>query len=317
MCLRLRERVRYVKTMSAWHNWLKWYQAWASSFRLYDLETDEVSEGGLRFRQRIYSAPLREERLAFYNMLMSTTLAHETASNSLPWSEAGTYYFDVDGVRVSITFTEAAARFADIALQMRPFRKQHSRDPIELDLDALHATALSLDEQEKALGIEETLRGNWSKRLKTLEVKIFEVDETLVQTRSLNLDGLFHLVGALGVGKSTLIWLVTYHLAHERGYHVTVMVNTVVESIRFASWLRRLGVKAAPILGKKRADHEQKYGLANTQSLDMRTLLTEPETTDPALAWMPAPCTVSGGQLDPFSIDNACKMKTARVIAAR
>ena len=86
----------------------------------------------------------------------------------------------------------------------------------------------------------------------------------------------------------------TYHLARYHNRHITVMLHTVVEAIQMAAWLRKLGVAAAPALGRNRADHEHKYGLANSQRLNSNRVFQAEPFIEPEFNWMPAPCALSG-----------------------
>src|SRR5690606_30214605 len=93
-------------------------------------------------------------------------------------------------------------------------------------------------------------------------------------------------------------------LAQKKGQHVTVVVNTVVETVRQAAWLRQLGVPAAPALGRNRADHERKDGLANADAFDVRQVFDSQLPVDPTLQWMPTPCALSGSNTPAIPVGN-------------
>ncbi|GAA1874410.1 hypothetical protein [Myceligenerans crystallogenes] len=69
----------------------------------------------------------------------------------------------------------------------------------------------------------------------------------------LTVDGLFHLVGMVGAGKSTIMHLLTYHCVVELGLKVTVVVGDVAESLKTVATFNALGserISAAPIVGR-------------------------------------------------------------------
>src|SRR5262249_25471997 len=99
----------------------------------------------------------------------------------------------------------------------------------------------------------------------------------------------------------TLIWALTYHLAKDQR-HVTVVMNTVVEAIRLAVWLRRLGITAAPVLGRKREDHARKYGFANAHLFHSDPIFSRDSGDDPVFRWLPTPCALSGSTHTPIPV---------------
>ena len=287
-CLLLREQLRYVKTASAWRSWLKWYKK--QPICLYDIKPE--SDGALYFRQRHYGVELRADRLAAYEALFTAEGRGRDDLDSPEAAPAGRYTFMVDGTLYEIEISEAMAAFAHTTTPSCNLPRHTERSPIWIDLEALLETARELDDLEAQLKIP--TRGNWYDRLCSFQWSQFNENHTLEAQRQIKLEGLFHLAGALGVGKSSLIWVLTYHLARWEGRHVTVMVNTVVEALRLAAWLRQLGVAATPALGRQRDKHEIKYGLANARTLNNNLFFQPNATSDPTLAWMPAPCALSG-----------------------
>jgi hypothetical protein len=56
----------------------------------------------------------------------------------------------------------------------------------------------------------------------------------------LTIDSLFHLVGMVGAGKSTIMHLLTYHCVVELGLKVTIVVgDETVEQLSAGSWLAK------------------------------------------------------------------------------
>ena len=89
----------------------------------------------------------------------------------------------------------------------------------------------------------------------------------LPNAQAFTIDELMHLVGMVGAGKSTLIQLLVYYLVVEKQLHITLVLNTVVESIQMAEAFQRMGASAAPALGLDRGTHRLKYGQANAANL--------------------------------------------------
>lgn len=296
MCLLLRQRLRFLKTASAWRRWLRWYREQPESIRLYAISTRADSR--LEFRQQLYSAVLREQRIAAYTKLASAEiLDHE--NSELRWASEGTYTYWAEGQPFTIEINKAMAQFADRPMPSRRLPSRSRRTPIEVDLDVLLETARELDELE--IMFEPDARGHWFERLNRLQFASIPADNEPVYGRTITLDGLFHLAGALGVGKSSLIGVLTYHLACKLGLHVTVVLNTIVETIDMSVWLRRLGVAAAPALGRQRADHQRKYGLARADALQADSMMRLDAPEHPVLTWLPAPCAISGAAAEPIA----------------
>ncbi len=297
-CLLLRQRLRYVKTASAWHWWFRWYREQPEPIRLYKIE--QQSKDVFSFHPQIYGPGLRDERLTAYERLFTAASVESQQVAKRRWAEAGTYHYSVDGQTFAIDISEAIAQFADTPTPAYPVSVHSGRETLTIDLDELVLTAREVDQLEAGLRLPS--RGNWHERLAKLQFASTLSENEPTPQRTLELNGLFHLAGALGVGKSSLIWMLTYHLARKRKLHITVMLNTVVEAIQMAVWLRRLGVAAAPALGRNPADHQRKYGLANADAFQPDRMMKPDAPNDPALAWMPTPCTLSGGADIPIPV---------------
>jgi hypothetical protein len=291
MCVCLRHNLRYVKTPTAWHFWLNWYRRQPQSVRLYRFELS--SPKTLIFRQQMHTAPLRERRLAAYEDLFAERVS--SVVEPLPFAGADDYTFHVDDRIYRVTISPEMASFARQPAPTRTVSMRTQLPPLEIDLDAVSQMAEELDQREQRLGYDRPRR--WVEAIRNLRLALVQ-EGGLEETRVFRLDGLLHLVGMLGTGKSTLIWALTYYLARH-GYHVTVVVNTIVESVQMASWLRQMGVLATPALGKDRPAHEKRVALADEERLRVEHLYRD-ELPPPVLMWMPSPCAISGAQADPL-----------------
>ncbi len=291
MCLLLRERLQYIRTASAWKWWLRhWYVELPSEYRLY-----RFTESLAGFIQQRHEAALGGERLMRYEQVtqLEGTEPTEAPSPLLP-AAAGKYAIQIEGSLLTVEISEAmASTFASQAHPTRELPNRVENPPIHVDLESLAQLGQELDVLEAEAEIEP--RGNWYIRLSTLEIVLLNTENVPAIQHTLSIEELFHLVGMLGVGKSTLIWALTYQLAAKEHRHITVVLNTVVEAIRLCVWLRKLGVAAAPALGRNREDHARKYGLANAETLSPDRLFRQ-AADDPVLRWMPVPCALSGSQ---------------------
>jgi len=202
-CLLARERLRYVKIASAWHWWLKWYSELPKHIRLYDLF--RYPDDQLGFRQRIYEVPFREDRISAYKSLFTDATPSIRHESRTQWAEAGRYHFIVDDMPFEVEISEAMAAYAHTKTPTRTLPERSHRESLEINLDDLLQTAKELDTLEKSLGLPKP--GNWYQRLNGLHLTLLQKDEIRFQQRKLTIEGLFHLVGALGVGKSTFIWV--------------------------------------------------------------------------------------------------------------
>ncbi len=279
MCSIARQRLRYLRTASSWKRWLTWYAEQPASLRLYNVNL----ETGACHRCSVPG--LLPERLSLYDLALDTLPPHRSHTDR--WAPPGQYTFQVLGETYHVTLPEALSQLA----QVRPpvpagSPAQDQREPIEIPLAALECVAERLQRRDP--------RGNWLKRFHKLHLQLVQQDGRLRETNAFVLDRLFHLVGMVGSGKSTLIVLITYYLVMERHLRVALVLNTIAESIHLADKLRLLGITATPALGTDRGTHRLKYGQANARELMPEEVFQPGGEERPALAWTTAPCAISG-----------------------
>ena len=135
-------------------------------------------------------------------------------------------------------------------------------EPITVTMTELEAAADAMDALEVAANAAD-LAGNrtpgksndWKKRLRRVELLLRDEAAGAFQTHSrLRIDRLMNLVGMVGAGKSTIRDILAFQLAtRERPAdrrRTTIVVGDVAEVLTITEQFRRLGVHAAPILGK-------------------------------------------------------------------
>ncbi len=225
MCSIARQRLRYLRTASSWERWLDWYAAQPGSLRLYEVNL----QTGMCRRRAVPG--LLPERLDLYDLALDTLPEHRTHTDR--WAPPGQYSFQVLGETYHITLPEALSQLA----QVRPSASaeplsHHRREPLQIPLEALKCVAERLQQRDPA--------GNWQKRFHRLHLHLVQQDGRLSASESFVLDRLFHLAGMVGSGKSTLIVLVTYYLVMDLHLQVSLVLNTIAESIYLAGKLRLL-----------------------------------------------------------------------------
>ncbi|MER6173960.1 hypothetical protein [Streptosporangium sp. NPDC001681] len=118
--------------------------------------------------------------------------------------------------------------------------------PLHVPLAELADTARWMDDSERQLGRRP---GDWERRLTVLELDT-RTDDGLrfAPAEVLSLDGILHLVGMVGAGKSTLMSLIAVWAARQ-GMRTTLVVGDVAEQLTLTALFRDLGLDAAPVLG--------------------------------------------------------------------
>ncbi|MEU8004229.1 signal recognition particle [Catellatospora sp. NPDC049111] len=120
--------------------------------------------------------------------------------------------------------------------------------PLQIPRSELEETALWMDEEEVELGLPP---GNWSQRLADVHLEILASNgRDYEPSKVLTLNGLIHLVGMVGAGKSTLMTLIAVWAARlETPLRTTLIVGDVAEQLRLTTLFRNLGLRATPVLG--------------------------------------------------------------------
>ncbi|MFC4564137.1 signal recognition particle [Nocardiopsis mangrovi] len=137
-------------------------------------------------------------------------------------------------------------------LEAAPSRTSFS-EPVEF-LENTARRMAELDVREKADG----RRGHddWESRFQRMDLfTLNDSDDRFEQAEDLVVDGLLHLIGVPGVGKSTLRDIVTAHAVVELGWHVTLVVGDVSECLRVVERFNRMGRAAR----KRAVDGDTRY----------------------------------------------------------
>jgi hypothetical protein len=145
--------------------------------------------------------------------------------------------------------------------------------PFAVTWDRLLDTARWADRAEARLGLP---MSSWAERLADIKLALRDADGQLRPVEILEVDGMFHLLGMVGSGKSTLMDLLSMH-AGRHGLRATLVVGDVTTLLRKVAYFTALGLAAAPIIGQSnRARHvERLHRLVNGDETGL-TALTSP-----------------------------------------
>ncbi|MFI6016772.1 hypothetical protein ACIBCP_04120 [Streptomyces sp. NPDC051287] len=119
--------------------------------------------------------------------------------------------------------------------------------PLSITRAELDDTAQWMDDTERETRVERP--GRWAARLAELRIAPRDADgRGFTDADAFRLDGLLHLVGMVGAGKSTLMTLVAVWAAR-RGLRSTLVVGDVAEQLRLCELFTHLDLPAVPVLG--------------------------------------------------------------------
>ncbi|MBO1330976.1 hypothetical protein [Streptomyces sp. VRA16 Mangrove soil] len=178
------------------------------------------------------------------------------ATKPLPRAEAGEHRFmDRRHRRTSVSIPDELVRDpvpGHPLTAARPFTVEARCVP----LSELADVARWMDAEERRLGLS---AGNWEERLDHLDLDTRPRDSAdFEEADALPLDGLTHLVGMVGAGKSTLMTLIAVW-AHSKGLRITLVVGDVAEQLALTELFRTLGLSAAVVQGgTTRPQHTQR-----------------------------------------------------------
>ncbi|MFJ4903458.1 hypothetical protein [Streptomyces sp. NPDC088727] len=220
-----------------WHQALDTYRALPPRVRMYDVPL----EGGA---PAVRTEPEDSERFTVYDMALAAL--PPLARKELPLAPPGRATFLAWRRPTSVTLPAGLA--AGPVPGHRPeLGRPGDGAPLLVKRSELADTARWMDETERAMGV--TSPGYWEDRLTELRLAPRSSDKlSFVDSDTLRIEGLLHLAGMVGAGKSTLMTLVAVWGARQE-LRTTLVVGDVAEQMRLTGLLRDLGLAAAPVLG--------------------------------------------------------------------
>ncbi|MEO3976479.1 hypothetical protein [Streptomyces sp. CAU 1734] len=259
-----------------------WQQSLESYRRLpEELRGYRVPDGGGPARR--VAPPVAAHRFGVYDTALGRI--PDFAKKPLPQAGEGSHRFKeqrrYSAVTVPAEFVLPPARGHDLAAP-RP------GGPLEVPLAELDEAAAWMDAEEQRLGRRP---GQWRERLARLELDVRTADGTeFERAEALPLDGLTHLVGMVGAGKSTLMTVLAVW-AQRRKLRITLVVGDVAEQLSLTQLLQGLGLPAAIVQGgTTRPKHTQRLH-RRLAARGERSLL---DHTDGAFAHLSTACPLDG-----------------------
>ncbi|MFE0536415.1 hypothetical protein ACFW20_20590 [Streptomyces nigra] len=222
-----------------WRQALETYAALPERLRTYTVPADDAPA-----RRR--DPAVASDRTAVYDAALAAL--PPLARKELPIAPAGRATF-IDRRRpVSVTLPD----------QLRPdpvpghnpgAGRPGGGTPITLTRADLLETARWMDRVEREEEVDNP--GHWESRLTELHIAPKDADGLgFSEDGDLRLDGLLHLAGMVGAGKSTLMTLIAvWGARQEPALRTTLVVGDVAEQLRLSALLRDLGLAATPVLG--------------------------------------------------------------------
>lgn len=167
-----------------------------------------------------------------------------------PLAGAGEYVFPVRDRLFSVTFPSALAAGPKPPVHDMETGATGRGEKLTVTWAQLETAAQTMDTKEEKL--PDGQQGDWANRLRRVELLIQNPDG-FEKNLPLEINGLLHLVGMVGAGKSTLRDILTYWYVSspaKRKRRVTIVVGDVAEALAVTDLLGRLEIPAAPVLGQ-------------------------------------------------------------------
>jgi hypothetical protein len=233
-----------------WERALSRYRQFEERLRLYMVEKD------YRFSRR--DVTVCANRCDDYERALREQVLH--ARRSIKQAEEGNYWYSRhlfwNAVKIpsNLVFDNPIGHDLD-------GRGDHSA--LTVSWLELLETACWMDSEYRSRGLHSET--NWEKRLKRVRLECFTKNgTTFEQAQSLTFNGVMHLIGMVSSGKSTLMDILAVWAARNN-LQVTLVVGDVINAINKATQFVKLGLTAAPILGRSNRD-EHIERLHNIQS---------------------------------------------------
>ncbi|MFG1696026.1 hypothetical protein [Nonomuraea sp. NPDC049309] len=221
----------------AWHQLLDLYRQVPARLRAYDIPED----GG---PPRQLTPTIASDRVTVYDDALAGLPQH--ARKKLPLAPAGRSGFLDRRRPASVTIPKELIFDAPPGHDLEQGRPGGGA-PLTIKRSDLIATAAWMDERERMLESERP--GHWQERLDELRFAPRDAGGQSFRERDdIHLNGLMHLAGMVGAGKSTLMTLVAVWAARH-DLRVTLVVGDVAEQLRLCELLADLDLPAVPVLG--------------------------------------------------------------------
>jgi hypothetical protein len=232
-----------------WQNDFGIYAQYSEGWRLYKLSTDDST-----FEKTSFVRTGRQsQRTGIYDDVFSNTLPFRKEKKGV--ARQGKYAFSINrDYKGEFVFSEhvikEALRYKNPSLGKRQFRSS-----IQYSFEKLRQLAQELDGVEHSIGFKRP--NKWLDRInRMVRFRARRPDGTLseVNTSDLTIDGMTHIAGMVGSGKSSIATLIAYDIArHQKNQRITLVVADVAEVMRLTEYFNTLlavdNPVAVPLLG--------------------------------------------------------------------
>ena len=258
-----------------WKEMLRSYISESELVRIYNIGAD----GPATSRQ----STICPDRPEIYIQALNSPPPH--SDRMLAPAQAGTHWFPVRAENGAgpqewraVTFSEEEIKRIP-RVEARSLRPARLREPLTIPWKDLRQTAEWMDRQDD---------GNWLRRLDNMRL-----DMDLDGERGhpdLALQGLFHLVGMVSSGKSTLMDIMAVWAARKRK-RIMLVVGDNVDVTSRVERFRNFGLSSVPLMGSGRRQRrrEQIERVAISESDE-----GNPPWKDPRLKWVSPVCPIIG-----------------------
>ncbi|QIQ07159.1 hypothetical protein HA039_25120 [Streptomyces liangshanensis] len=277
----------------AWREALEEYQRYAPLLRGFDVQ----DSGRAATRQEISVAA---SRWRCYDRLLR--VAPPLAGRPRPVAQHGPHGFPISRSMAVVDLPEVAA--GPLTAHDVDMLPAGDGAPLRFRMRDLERTAAEMDSLHREEDPQR--RPRWLKRLKDFTMSVRK-DDSFAPSREFTVDGVQHLLGIVGAGKSTLRDVIAVHLA-KRGLRTTVVVSDVPDVLKLVQMynLYTQGA-AAPVIGSSnREQHAQRLHRRLAGRGEHRLLAHD----DPSFAFLGTSCVLnlhrrSGPVAEPLAFGEA------------
>ena len=268
----LQKAHKLLQSCSSKMNWAKYFENYRrvdNEYCLYTITKNKDGKNSYDFARsdKVSVEPEREK--AYFDFIR--THKEERFSS---FAKVGKYSYSIkDKTSSTVYSVDVAVPNCTPQMPENPQPKK-ARKKIRISKDELLKSATEMAEKKPGDYCCSILKSNTIKAVKDGNVK---------RANRLEIDKITNLVGMVGSGKSTLMKVLSYHLAKE-DKKVVLVLDTVSSVLEMCSYLSQLGVNVSPLIG--RGDRE-KY-IEQVAKADENYLQNEYSK------YLTAPCIIDG-----------------------
>jgi hypothetical protein len=269
----------------SWEDAIALYKTVMSPYPLYRLDGNRILDQT--------NAILIQERQECIQQALSTPPAWKERQTR--YAGAGRYRFSIQREWHEVELPSRVENFINRSIPGLAAMRLPEQRPLVISLADLEQEADWMD--RTAPNGSAAAHQGWGQRMRALQVQA--VDQTGLQpTAQLTLDGLLHMIGMVGSGKSTFLTVLTVFLAR-RGFRVTLVLSDVAALFRELAVFDALcridsTLQAMPLLGRStRVNHLNR--LYQTESANNGISLRREH---PAYSFLSTVCPLDGLRQD-------------------